>query len=93
MSVSDQELLHYLSRMPFVATAELATILGESHATVHRELACLLSEGVVGRVSHGIAQPPSSHRYYLTGKGIAAASDALDYDAPSDYVRAYPVSR
>ena len=49
MSVSDQELLHHLSRMPFVDTAELAMILGEAHATVHRGLTELLSEGMVGR--------------------------------------------
>ena len=31
MSVSDQELLHHISRMPFVDTAELAMITGEAH--------------------------------------------------------------
>ena len=93
MRVSDQELLHHLSRMPFVDTAELAMILGEPHATIHRGLAGLLADGIVGRVSHGTAHLPSSHRYYLTRKGISAASDALGFDTPSDYVRAYPMSR
>ena len=93
MSVSDRELLHHLSRMPFVDTAELAMILGEAHVAIHRGLACLLDGGIVGRVSHGTVHLPSSRRYYLTGKGISAASDALGFDTSSDFVRAYPVSR
>ena len=56
MSVFDHELLHHLSRMPFVDTAELAMITGEAHATVHRGLAGLRSEGIVGRVSQGAAR-------------------------------------
>ena len=50
-------------------------------------------DGLAQRVSHGSAHLPSSYRYYLTGKGISAASDALGFDAPSEFVRAYPVSR
>jgi len=38
-------------------------------------------------------RPLSSHRYHLTRTGISAAADALGFDAPSDFVRAYPVSR
>ena len=34
MSLSDQELLNHLGRMPFVDTVELAMILGDDHATV-----------------------------------------------------------
>ena len=93
MSVSDQELLHHLSRMPFVDTAELAMILGEAHVAVHRGLAGLLDDGIVGRASHGTAHLPSSRRYYLTRKGIAEAANALGFDTPSDFVKAYPVSR
>ena len=93
MSVSDQELLHYLSRMPLVDTAELAMITGESHATVHRGLTGLLDEGLAGRVSNGTAHLPSSRRYYLTRKGVGAAAGILGFDTPSDYVRAYPASR
>ena len=52
MSVSDQELLHHLSRMPLVDTAELAMITGEAHVAIHRGLAGLLSDGIAGRVSH-----------------------------------------
>ena len=92
MSVSAQELLRHLSRMPFVDTAELALITGEAHVAIHRGLASLLDDGIVGRVSHGTAHLPSNLRYYLTGKGISAASDALGLDTPSDYVRSYPVS-
>ena len=93
MSVSDQELLHHLSRMPFVDTAELAMILGEAHVAIHRGLAGLLSDGIAGRVSHGTAQLPSSKRHYLTAKGIGDAAGVLSFETPSDYVRAYPVSR
>ena len=93
MAFSDRQLFHSLSRMPLVDTAELAMILGEAHVAIHRGLACLLDDGIVGRVSHGAAHLPSSRRYYLTRKGIAEAAGILGYDAPSDYVRAYPVSR
>ena len=93
MSVSDQELLHHLSRMPLVDTAELAMITGEAHVVIHRGLAGLLSDGIVGRVSHGTAHLPSSRRYYLTRKGVAEAAGILGFDTPSDYVRAYPMSR
>ena len=68
-------------------------ILGEPLATVHRALSGLLKDGLAQRVSHGTAHLPSSHRYYFTKKGIAEAADALGYDAPSELVRAYPVSR
>ena len=51
MALSDQQLLHYFSRMPFVDSAELAGILGEPHATVHRALADLLADGIAGRVT------------------------------------------
>ena len=92
MSVSDQELLHHLSRMPLVDTAELAMILGEAHVAIHRGLAGLLDDGIVGRVSHGTAHLPSSKRHYLTAKGIREAAGVLGFDTPSDFVRAYPVS-
>ena len=52
-----------------------------------------MDDGLAGRVSHGTAQLPSSHRYYLTKKGIAQAADALGFDAAWEFVRAYPVSR
>jgi len=93
MSVSDQELLHHLGRMPFIDTAELAMITGHAHVAIHRGLAGLLSDDIVGRVSHGTAHLPSSRRYYLTRKGVGEASGILGFNTPSDYVRAYPVSR
>ncbi|MCY3693450.1 MAG: hypothetical protein OXI54_13210 [Chloroflexota bacterium] len=55
MSVSDRELRHHLSRMPLVDRTELAMIIGEAHFIAHRVLAGLLSDGTVGRVSHGTA--------------------------------------
>ncbi len=59
MTISERQLLHQLSRMPFVESMELAGILGEPHATVHRHLTDLLDDGVVGRVIHDTAHLPS----------------------------------
>ena len=70
MVLSDRQLLDAISRTPFVDSAEVAHILGEPHTTIHRALANLLAEGIVGRVSHGTAHLPSSQRYYLTADGI-----------------------
>ena len=93
MSPSGQRLLDSLSRMPFIDSAELALILGEPHATIHRALTGLLADGIVGRVSHGTAHLPSSGRYFLTSQGIREAAGGLGFATPSDFVRAYPVSR
>ena len=93
MPLSDRQLLDSLSRTPFVNSAELARILGEPHATVHRALAGLLAEGIVGRVSHGAAHLPSSQRYHLTTQGIREATEVIGFATPSDFVRAYPMSR
>ena len=93
MALSDRQMLDSLSRMPFVDSAELAGILGEAHATVHRVLTGLLKDGIARRVSHGTAQLPSSQRYHLTAQGIREAAQVLDFDTPSDFVRAHPVSR
>ena len=82
-----------MARLTFIDAGELAPILGEPLATTHRALSVLLKDGLAGRGSHGTAHLPSSHRYYLAKKGIVEAADALDYYAPSDLVRAYPVSR
>ena len=93
MAASDRQLLDSLSRMPFIDSAELARMLGEPHATVHRALADLLADGIAGRVSHGTARLPSSQRYHLTANGIREAAGILGFATPSDFVRAYPVSR
>ena len=93
MSFSDRLMLGALGRKPFVDSAELAGTLGEPHATVHRVLADLLAKGIVGRVSHGTANLPSSQRYHLTASGVREAADFLGFDTPSDFVRAYPMSR
>ena len=93
MAFSQERILDALARLPFIDAGELALVLGEPLATVHRALTGLLNDGLAQRVSHGTAQLPSSHRYYFTKKGIAEAADALGYDAPSELVRAYPVSR
>ena len=93
MTLSDKQLLHHLSRMPFIGSVKLAGVLGEAHATVHRALTGLLADGIVGRVSHGTAHLPSSQRYYLTANGIGEAAGILGFHTPSDFVRAYPASR
>ena len=59
MSLSDRLLIDALSRTPFVDSTELAAILGEPHATIHRILSSLLTDGIVGRVSHGTVYLPS----------------------------------
>ena len=93
MAFSERQIFHSLSRMPFVDSAELALILGEPHATVHRTLTSLLAVGIAGRVSHGTADLPSSRRYYLTANGIREAAGILGFETPSDFVRAYPASK
>ena len=93
MAISDRQLLDALSRTPFVDSAELALILGEPHATLHRALTGLLAEGIVGRVNHGTTHLPSSQRYHLTTKGIRETTGVLGFETPSDFVRAYPMSR
>ena len=93
MTLSDRQVINSLSRMPLVDSAELAGVLGEAHATVHRSLTGLLADGIVCRVSHGTAHLPSSHRYYLTTNGIRQAAGGLGFATPSDFVRAYPMSR
>ena len=86
-------MLDFLSQMPFVDAMELAGMVGEPLATVHRALTGLLGNGMVGRVSHGTAHLPSSQRYYLTANGIGEAAGFLGFATPSDFVRAYPISK
>ena len=93
MVFSRERILDALARLPFIDAGELALVLGEPLATVHRALAALLQDGLAGRASQGTAHLPSSHRYYLTREDIAEAADALGYDAPWEFVRAYPMSR
>ncbi len=93
MAFSRERILDALARLPFIDAGELALILGEPPAAAHRALTDLLKDGTAGRVSHGTAHLASSQRYCLTGRGIAEAADALNYYAPSEFVRAYPVSR
>ena len=81
------------ARRPSSARRRLALILGEPHATVHRSLADLLAEGIVGRVSHGTAHLPSSQRYHLTAQGVGEAAWVLGFGTASDFVRAYPMAK
>ncbi len=93
MPISERQLLDALSRTPFIDSAELALILGEPHATVHRVLTNLLAESIVGRVSHGTTHLPSCQRYYLTASDVREAAGLLGFETSSDLVRAYPASR
>ena len=93
MALSDRQMLDALNRTPFIDSTELALILGEPHATVHRALTDLLGEGIIGRASHGTAHLPSSQRYHLTAQGVGEAAQVLAFETPSDFVRAYPISR
>ena len=93
MAISDRQLLDALSRTPFIDAAELASVLGEPHSTVHRALTGLLADAVVGRVSHGTAHLPSNQRYVITANGVRETAQVLGFDTSSAYVRAYPMSR
>ena len=93
MGLSYRQLLDALSRTPFVDSTELGLILGEPHTTAHRSLSSLMADGIAGRVSHGTVHLPSSQRYYLTSRGVRDAAEVLGLDTPSDFVRAYPMSR
>ena len=79
MALSERQMLDALSRTPFVDLTELAGILGEPHATVHRTLSNLLAEGIVGRVNHGTAHLPSSQRYHLTANGIDGPRSRVEF--------------
>ncbi len=93
MALTDRQMLDSLSWMPFIDSVELALILGEPHSTVHRFLTGLLAEGIVGRVNHGTTHLPSSQRYHLTTNRVGEAAWTLGFATPSDFVRAYPMSR
>ncbi len=93
MRLTREELIDALSRMPFVDTLELAVILGEAYATVHRVLSGLLADGIAARVNHGTVHLPTSGRWFLTSEGIDVAADQLGFATPSELVRTYPVSQ
>jgi len=93
MSLSDERIARPLQPDALRRWTDLALILGEPHATDHRNLSDLLADGIVGRVTHGTVHLPSSGRYCLTAQGITAAAEFLDFGTPSDFVRAYPMSR
>ena len=64
MAISELQLLDSLSRTPFVDSAELASILGEPHATIHRALTGLLAvEGELGGLPRGLGYPTSASNY------------------------------
>ena len=63
MVFSRARILDALARLPFIDAGELALILGEPLATVHRALTGLLKDGLAHRGSHGTAHLSSSHRY------------------------------
>ena len=90
-ALSNRQLLHSLGRMPFVDTTEVAGILSEAPATIHRGLTGLPTDGIAGPVSHGTAHLPSSWRYHLTAKGVGEAARTLSFETSSDFVCAYPI--
>ncbi len=81
MSLSERQPLDALGRTPFEDSTELVGVLGKPHATVHRTLASLLAEGIVGRVSHGTDHLPSSHRCHLTGQDVGEAAWTRPWDS------------
>ena len=72
MALSERQLFDALSRMPFIDSVELALILGEPHATVHRALAGLLAGGIVGSIM--LRHPPgqTSPNGGFVGRGAPA---------------------
>ncbi|MDE2836725.1 MAG: hypothetical protein OXL97_04360, partial [Chloroflexota bacterium] len=56
----EMQVLRALASTPFADTLELAVILGEAYATVHRALTGLLADGIAGRVNHGTVHLPTS---------------------------------
>ena len=93
MAIPERQLLDALSRTPFIDPAELARILGEPHATVHRTLVDLLAEGIVGRVSHATTHLPSSHRYHLTARASVKLAGVLGFETPSEFGAGLPASK
>ena len=89
----EMQVLRALASTPFADTLELAVILGEAYATVHRALTGLLADGIAGRVNHGTVHLPTSGRWFLTTEGVEEASEALGFATPSAFVSSYPVSQ
>ena len=87
MAISDRQLLDALGRTPFVDSAELALILGEPHATVHRNLADMLADRIDGLRSHmefhrrGASTPPSPST--TTAASAWCARTIAEYDYTS----------
>ena len=67
MAFSQGRIVDALARLPFIDAGELALVLGEPLATVHRALSGLLNNRIAGRVSHGTGQLPSSRRCRCPG--------------------------
>ena len=87
MAISNRRLLDALSLTPFVDSTELANILGEPHAKVHRALTSLLTEGIVGRVSHGTTHLPASSTLVMRWDLIAEYRASLAAPAAGWRVR------
>ena len=83
----EMQALRALAAMPFLDALELALILGEAYATVHRALIGLLADGIAGRVNHGTVHLPTSGWWFLTAEGIDEAADQLGFATPSEFVR------
>ena len=74
MAFSDRQLFDAL-RMASIDSAELAGIMDEPNATVHRWLSDLWQTASLGGASHITAHLPLSGKYCLTAKGIRQAGD------------------
>ena len=76
MTLSDRQLFHHIIRMPLVDARELALVLGESLAMVHRAQSGLLADGIAGPVSHGTSHP------FVTSR----QDDRCDGNRPAPYL-------
>ena len=83
-------MLDAVAQMPFVDTLELAVVLGEVHAMVHRTLSGLLADGIAVRVNIGTVHLGVERRVMARSIGEMAA--APGFATPSEFVCASGVA-
>ena len=93
MALSERQLLDTLSRTPFVDSTELrASSASLTRRSPARWPTCWPTASPGGSAT-ATAHLPSSQRYHLTANGVGEAAWVLGFSTPSDFVRAYPMSR
>jgi len=85
------ELMRLLAWMPFLDRLELAALAGRSRGGVYEAAARLEEAGLVASVPHGTPLLASTHRYYLTERGVNALALA-EVRPMGRLIREYPLS-